>query len=801
MARDQNRFLHLIEAPGALDMYKLFCMDGEDAISQPFHYRLTIRSHGEIPPASAWIGQSITWSFGNADNAERRMNGRCASFEHLHQKGSYVEFALDVAPAFESLTLTRDRRIFTDRSAKQVIETVLGEHRISFDDGKYGPSSTRPYIVQHDESDMALVSRLMEEEGVFYFFRYDEGAAPFKHRMILAGDTSGYYDGSPFELSFRRDHLNRGVNDLRMGYASAPAKVVTHDYDFRKPGDLTPVTAPSKLDWAARHGHVFHYGGGYDDVQGGQERAKLDVEGTETGSVRMHGTSSYTAMAPAARFNVDDERLTPRERRIVVRRVTHNIFDPYGLDEGEPSYAQEFEAQPSTQVFRPPRRTPPAVATGPQTAVVLDQVDPEGFGRIKVRFHWDHTGHSTTWVRVLQQWAGNGIGAQFVPRPGMEVLVEFIDGQVDRPVVVGCLYNGRNEHSFAVPANLTQAGWRTSGERGKVNELLFEDKSGGEEIYMLAGRDYRRVVRQDESATVAGRHRVEARSAETDVAETIDIRAGRSLVIRVGDNRITIDAGGIWIDGLTVNLNGGNAPDVRTITSPDPVVPIAAVGPTAVGPAPAGVGAAPGAAAPGSGKPTAKVAATKPVTAMGIDKKFGKETAELAGKSPKLAKDLSALQKDGWTTRYGPAGSGTSANRAKKLILIDKNQAGKPEQLVQSLSHEAGHARYTGGVDMSSKAKYVQSTLADEGAATIANIRARREILATGGKDIGIAGNAANQPAYNKAYDAMLKDGNATKARDAIGAIFGKGEITSTTKQPYADYYGGWYDKVFTPKK
>ena len=556
MPRDQNRFLHLLEAPGAIELYKLFRMDGEESISQPFRFRLTIRSHGDIPPASAWIGQSITWSFGGSDNAERKVNGRCAGFEHIHQKGAYVEFAIDVAPAFEALTLTRDRRIFNDRSAKQVIETVLGEHRISFDDAKYGASPTRPYIVQHDESDFALVSRLMEEEGVFYFFRHDEGAAPFKHRMILAGDTSGYYDGDPFELSFRRDHLNRGVNNLQMSHASAPAKVVTHDYDFKKPGDLTPVTAPSKLDWAAKQGHVFHYGGGYTDAPGGQERAKLDVEGTESGAVRMRGSSSYSAMAPAARFHVDDERLQPRERRIVVRRVSHNVFDPYGQNEGEPSYHQDFEAQPSTQVFRPARRTPPAVAKGPQTAVVLDQNDPDGFGRIKVRFHWDHTGHSTTWVRVLQQWAGAGIGAQFVPRPGMEVLVEFVDGQVDRPIVVGCLYNGRNQHSFAVPANLTQAGWRTSGKGGKANELLFEDKEGGEEIYMLAGRNYRREVVKDELAHVKGLQDVTVDKTSTMFAKgKIDISSADSITLQVGASRILIDAGGIWIDGPTVNLN------------------------------------------------------------------------------------------------------------------------------------------------------------------------------------------------------------------------------------------------------
>ncbi len=555
MARDANRFLQLIETPAAVENLKLFRMDGEETLSEPFRFTLTIRSQGEIPPASAWIDSSITFSFGNADNAERTINGRCTGFQHLHQKGAYVEFAIDVAPAFEALTLTRDRRLFNDQSAKQVIETVLGEHRISFDDAKYGPSPTRPYIVQHDESDFDLVSRLMADEGVFYFFKYDEGAAPYKHRMILAGDTSGYFDGEPFELSFRRDHLLRGMQELQMNYVSAPAKVVTHDYDFKKPGDLTPVTSPSKLDWGAKQGQVYQWGGGYETVSEGRDRAKLKVEGTESDAVLMRGVSSYSAMAPGARFHVDDERLQPKERRIVVRSVKHDVFDPYSLDEGEPSYSQRFEAQPSTQVFRPTRKAPVATARGPQTATVLDQADPDGFGRIKVRFHWDHTGHSTCWVRVVQQWAGDGIGAQFVPRPGMEVLVDFIDGRVDRPVVTGCLYNGRNKHSFAVPANLTQAGWRTSGEGGKTNELLFEDKGGGEEIYMLAGRDYRREVKRDELATITNLQKTKAKTIDVEGTETIDIHAGQSITLHVGGSKITITRDGIAINGTMIKLN------------------------------------------------------------------------------------------------------------------------------------------------------------------------------------------------------------------------------------------------------
>lgn len=611
--RDGNNFLHILEAPGSIDQYKLFRMTGEERISAPFRFRLTLRSQGDVPPAAAWINAPISFSLGSSDmHEERRVNGRCKSFEHLYQKGSYVEFAIEVAPAFESLTLTRNRRIFTDKSAKTVIETILTEHRIAFDDGKYGPSATRPYIVQQDESDYALVSRLMEDEGVFYHFRFDEGAAPYKHRMYLAGDPSGYYDGDPFELSFRRDHLLRGLTNLQMGYASTPAKVLTHDYDFTKPGDLSPVTAPSKLDWAAGGGQVYRYAEDYTDAGAGRDRARLRIEGSESDAVTMTGTGSYVAFAPAARFQVDDPRLTPRERRIVVRAVSHDAFDPYGLDEGAPAYHQQFEAQPSAQTFRPERATPRAVSRGPQTAIVVDQTDPEGHGRVKVKFHWDVTGASTCWVRVLQQWAGNQMGAQFVPRPGMEVLVDFIEGRADRPVVVGCLYNGANQHSYKVPANLTQAGFRTFGEGGLAHELIFEDKDGAEEVYLRSGRDYRRDVTNDEFAHVQGLQEVTvAKTSRFFATGRVQIESAEALTLKVGENRIVISAKGVWIDATKISLNcgDGEAFPVDAISPPAKAAAAAAMSAGGPGGAGAGAGAGPGGNA-------AKTATGNPVTAL-----------------------------------------------------------------------------------------------------------------------------------------------------------------------------------------
>ncbi len=547
MAHDSNKFIRLLEAPGAVEDHYLFKVDGSEKLSAPFHYRLQIRSQTEVPDAAAWVNASITFVVGISDNVERRINGRCVRFEHLYQKAGYTEFAIEIAAAFDSMKTQRHRRLWTDKTAKFIVADVLRQNNIIFDDSKVGVQPSREMCVQQNETDFAFVSRLMEDEGVFYYFRYDAGAAPYKHRMYMADSVAGYDDGKPFELSFRRDHLLRGVKGVTLAHRVSPGAAVVHEYDFKKPGALTPVQVPTRLGSGNSSSVIYDWQSGYADAEVGRRRAKLAIEEAESGAMTMDGGGSYLAFEPGKRFQIDDTRLDPKERRIVIRSVDHAIFDPSGLQEGDAYYDQKFSAQPSADVFRPKRTTPKAVADGPQSAVVIDQNDPEGFGRVKIQYHWDRAATSTCWVRILQQWAGNKIGAQFVPRPGMEVMIDFLEGDPDRPVLVGCLYNGKNPHPYAVPANLTQAGWRTGGPGGLAHELLFEDKGGGEEIFMQSGRDFRRIISRDETATITRSQKV--------TAQDVTITATTSIRLEVGGNTIVVDASGVTINGKMINLN------------------------------------------------------------------------------------------------------------------------------------------------------------------------------------------------------------------------------------------------------
>lgn len=566
--RDPKNFLKLLESPGSVQDYFLFKLEGEEKLSAPFEFRLTLRSQGDIPPASTWVGSSITWVMGLSDDSPRTVNGQCIRFDHVYQRGGYVTFSLLVSASLAGTRLNRDNRIFTDKTAKQVIAQVLQEHQIAFDDSKVmNVNVVREYCVQYAETDYDFVNRLMESEGIFYYFRYDENAGRYKHKMYMADDPSGFFDGTPLSVSYRKGPHHPGLKDVSTSYAASTGGVLTNDYDFKKPANLTPTKTATRLDYAAKPAQQYNWpaSGGYtpDDVR---RASKLTMEGHESGSLLVQGTGRYVNFTPGARFEIDDQRLSPKERRIAVKSVSHSAFDPWGLEEGEPSYDQRFSAVPSDQTYRPVQATPRASVGGPQTGVVTDQTDPEGFGRIQVRFHWDHAGASTCWLRVAQQWAGGRIGAQFVPRVGMEVLVDHLEGDPDRPIVVACIYNGQNKQPYDTPPKLSQAGWRTMSypSGGVANEFIFEDKAGSEEIYTFAGRNLRRVTVKDENVQIGGKstlaitgdHGHDVEGAMTlHVKGALALSSDDSITLVVGASKIHMTKDEVAITSPMIKLN------------------------------------------------------------------------------------------------------------------------------------------------------------------------------------------------------------------------------------------------------
>ncbi|WP_309644003.1 type VI secretion system tip protein TssI/VgrG [Phenylobacterium sp.] len=571
--RDPNTFLRLYKAPGVLENYFVSELQGEECLSTPFLFTLTVRSLGDIPDVKDWIGASITFGMGASDSNLRKVNGQCVRLEQTYHKAEYVEFVIDVAPLFARAKHRSDCRIFTDMTAIDVIRKVLGEHRLSFDSSKVtSANEVREYCVQYWETDFDFCSRLMEEEGIFYYFLHDEDAGNGEHTMYIADDETAFFDGEVFEITFREDEHHKGLTTIDLQHMQMTSAWMSHDYNFKKPHALTPIKSSTKLSYPAKNTKLYEWPGRYDNMNSGDRMAKFGIEEAEAASVIMSGTGTYMGFMPGARHLIVDKRLKPAERKVAVRSVKHYCHNPKSLSEGAFDYQQSFTAVRSYEPYHPPRTTPRAIVRGPQTGVVVDQVDPEGYGRVKVRFHWDHANSSSCWLRVAQQWGGDQIGAQWIPRVGMEVLVVFLEGNPDRPIVSACLYNGENKHPFPVPDNLSQAGWRTrSHPKGDVvNAFIFEDKADAEEIYTYAGRNYRREVIKDEDVDIGGFRTTKIGKDETrEIGGQRRTKIGKDQFTEVGASSQTVVKRGAHLkvgEGLGVEVKGDIRIDSNSAT-------------------------------------------------------------------------------------------------------------------------------------------------------------------------------------------------------------------------------------------
>ncbi|WP_287821415.1 type VI secretion system tip protein TssI/VgrG, partial [Enterobacter sp.] len=444
---------------------------------------------------------------------------------------------------------------------------------------------------------------------------------------------------------------------------------------------------------------------------------------------------------------------------------------------------------------------------------------------------------SSCWVRVSSAWAGQGYGGVQIPRVGDEVVVDFINGDPDRPIITGRVYNDASMPPWALPAAATQMGFMSRTKGGSVdnaNALRFEDKAGAEQVWIQAERNMDTSVKNDETHSVGGArshyvkknelHRVEANQTQAvkggteiltgkgklDAAvEQYVIASGTKLRLVSGESAIELNANGkinligkefnFFVEGDGYITTGGKLHLNTSGTKPGTTAP----GSGHKGDIDAAVQAkfTPGKESKAGVAASAPAETSKNATppASNVSSSgYGKDVDSLVDKSPTMKNDIATLKKRGWTFEEGEAGKGTFANRQKRVITVDKNELGNPNAVVQSLSHESGHALYEPNIDFSSRDAYLNSTLSDEGAATLNNIRVQREIIANKGGDIGIAGNPANQTQYNRIYDSLERGAiKESEARTQIGRIFGKGEQTSTTGQYYEDYYGGWYDKNY----
>jgi type VI secretion system secreted protein VgrG len=586
MAR--KSFLQL-EALGGLDTkeWLLESFRGEEALSRLFEFHLAVSStRTDLAPADV-VGKNITVTMNLQGNKDRRFNGHVRRLVGgaLDGRGGRFYF-IEVVPWLWFLTRTANSRIFEEKSVTEILEAVLQEHGFLFKldvKGGHAKSTKREYCVQYRETDFNFVSRLMEEEGIFYFFKHEQG----KHTLVLADHTGAYEDcDSPELVHTAGSTVDAEVTRWDHGYEFISGKWAQSDYNFKKPTANLVTTTSTHVDLAdAKKYEIFDYPGAYTEKGGdGDALTRLRMEGEEAVYEAIEADSRNLTLRPAGKFKLTRHACKSESGKgYVVVGVTHDAIDHSGATRGGGTqYVNHVACIPQSTVFRPARTTPKPMIHGLQTAAVTgpqgEEIHTDEHGRVKVLFHWDRKDTTSCWIRAAQSIAGKQWGAIYLPRIGQEVVVSFLEGDPDRPLITGVVYNADNKPPYALPGNKTQSGFKSSSSAGGggSNELRFEDKAGSEQVYFHAQKDFLREVEHDDAHKIKHDQKSEITGKRDVTIETgndtltvssgdlivkvsagkITVEAMQSIELKVGSNSVKIDPAGVTVTGTLVKIEG-----------------------------------------------------------------------------------------------------------------------------------------------------------------------------------------------------------------------------------------------------
>jgi type VI secretion system secreted protein VgrG len=518
---EKDRLL-LLKTPLGDDKLLLRSFSGVESISSLFCFELDLLSEDPAIDFDKVIGK--TFQFGVKlwePGKERLFHGFVNRFVQLPSEERLTHYRAEIVPWLWFLTRTADCRIFQRMTVPQIVQEVFrGFGFTDFETPLQGTYDPWDYCVQYRETAFQFISRLLEQEGIFYFFRHEKD----KHVLVL-GDSPGAHKPCPGKgkIQFERT-AGPGVNrqedtvlkwelrqELRHG------KEVRTDYNFETPATSLLASVDSMVDQGGNHRfEVFDYPGEYEKRDQGEPWTKLRMEENEAVHTIVSGESRCRNFASGFRFELAGYERRDQNIPYVLTSVTHHAEEG-GLYSGAGSatdadYSNRFTAIPYSVHFRPARVTPKPTVHGAQTAVVVgpsgEEIYTDKYGRVKVHFHWDRKGRqdddASCWIRVSQPWAGKGWGAISIPRIGQEVVVDFLEGDPDRPLITGRVYNAIEQVPYPLPDNQTVSTFKTNSSKGGggFNELRFEDKKGKEDIFLHAAKDLDIRVENDTRQTV-----------------------------------------------------------------------------------------------------------------------------------------------------------------------------------------------------------------------------------------------------------------------------------------------------------
>jgi type VI secretion system secreted protein VgrG len=518
--------------------------DGVEGVSQPYRFDLALTSHDPDIAFEDVVGKNAALQWITSDEP-RLVHGIVSHFEFSGQGRKLTYYTARLVPKLWSLSLRRQSRIFQEKTTQDILKDVLQKGGLPSDAVEFQLKRSykpRKFCVQYRESDFAFACRMMEEEGMFYFFRHEEA----KHVMVIA-DAASVHEAMPGDpvVVYRggESGMSGGEAIKRFTFRRAmrTGAVALQEFDFKRP---TLDLMSEKAADVETELESYEYPGAYPDTDHGKTYAQIRLEEQRAEKDVGAGAGDCRRMIPGFRWSLDEHPRAEFNAEYVLTSVSHTAEQPQAAEEdheggeplGETTYANDFLCIPSAVTYRPPRITPLPSVDGVQTAIVTgppgEEIHTDEFGRVKIKFHWDREGpnddKSSYWVRVAQ---AQSFGSMLLPRVGWEVVVDFQEGDPNRPLIIGRLHNGGDPGPYGLPGAKTRTALvsQSSPGGGNANEIRFEDAAGSEEFYVHASKDWNILVDNNES-----HHVTKNRTKNIDVDQTEVVGANNK--IDVGGN-------------------------------------------------------------------------------------------------------------------------------------------------------------------------------------------------------------------------------------------------------------------------
>ncbi len=520
----QDNLSLTITTPLGENVVILDSMEGTEGVSMPFEFTLNVHANTIDVDFYSLLKQAVTVCFDSKEGQKRYFNGIVGKIRQdktiITSDVKRAHYKIVIYPTFWLLNFSKDHRIFQNQSPLDIVKTLFSEWgKIEVKDlCQERGQKNRTYCVQYGESAFAFINRLLEEEGIYYYFEHEDGA----HTLVLCDDSlraEPIAENSQIDLLESQSGLPylNGIQFLNVQEQVVPSSFKSADYNYESAAaKLRPM-----VDGHGLGGAVYEYPGLFSDMGAAEGISNIRIQELEWQKTTINGNSSVPYFKPGAAFTLCKHPRHSLNMSYFIYKVFHKI-DQKGQyhslqappsDKSQPIYENQFYAFPSDIPFRPLRITPKPRIYSNQTAVVTgpegEEVFCDDYGRIKIQFHWDLRGtadeSSSCWVRVAQNWAGSGWGGFVMPRVNMEVVVTYLEGDPDRPLVIGCVYNSSNMPPYAAdsPTKSTLKS-NTSKGGGGYNEIRLEDSAGSEEIYIQAEKDMNVLIKNDRHELLKG---------------------------------------------------------------------------------------------------------------------------------------------------------------------------------------------------------------------------------------------------------------------------------------------------------